>query len=104
MTAPPPSASTDLQTIPGVGPSITKDLHDLGIRQVQDLRCADPERLYERLCIQHGAMIDRCVLYVFRCAVYFASHEEHDPNLLKWWNWKDEAGSTPIARGRISLL
>jgi hypothetical protein len=31
------------------------------------------------------------VLYVFRCAVYYASHEVHDPELLKWWNWKDRA-------------
>nr|WP_321429915.1 helix-hairpin-helix domain-containing protein [uncultured Methanolobus sp.] len=29
------------------------------------------------------------MLYVFREAVYFASNEEHDPELLKWWNWKD---------------
>ncbi|MGA3073400.1 MAG: helix-hairpin-helix domain-containing protein, partial [Bryobacteraceae bacterium] len=34
-----------------------------------------------------------CVLYVFRCAVYFASEAEHDPELLKWWNWKDQARS-----------
>lgn len=104
MAVTPSAVSTDLQTIPGVGPSIAKDLHGLGIRQVEDLRRADPERLYERLCIQHGVMVDRCVLYVFRCAVYFASHEEHDPELLKWWNWKDAPGSAPIARGRISLL
>jgi hypothetical protein len=29
------------------------------------------------------------VLYVFRCAVYFANNSTHDPELLKWWNWKD---------------
>ncbi|NIV18422.1 MAG: pathogenicity locus, partial [Woeseiaceae bacterium] len=28
-------------------------------------------------------------LYVFRCAVYYASEEDHDPELLKWWNWTD---------------
>ncbi len=27
---------------------------------------------------------------MFRCAVYFASSEKHDPELLKWWNWKDD--------------
>lgn len=36
---------------------------------------------YERQSVQ----VDRCMLYVFRCAVYY----EHDPELLKWWNWKD---------------
>ncbi len=85
---------TDLQTIPGVGPSIERDLLDLGISRVEDLRSADPEQLYERLCVQRGAHIDRCVLYVFRCAGYFASQQTHDPELLKWWNWKDRAVST----------
>jgi hypothetical protein len=29
------------------------------------------------------------VLYVFRCAVYYASNSVHDQERLKWWNWKD---------------
>jgi hypothetical protein len=29
------------------------------------------------------------LLYVLRCAVYYASHEERKPELFKWWNWKD---------------
>jgi len=34
---------------------------------------------------------DRCLLYVFRCAVYYASTspELYDIEKLKWWNWKD---------------
>jgi hypothetical protein len=66
---------------------------DLDVRQVADLNGADPEELYERLCTMRGQHIDRCVLYVFRCAVYFASNDEHDADLLKWWSWKDAAGS-----------
>jgi hypothetical protein len=79
----------DLQRIPGVGPSIARDLADLGIRRVTDLRRRNPERLYQRLCQLRGAHIDRCVLYVFRCAVYFATKPRHEARLLKWWNWKD---------------
>jgi len=78
-----------LLSIPGVGKSIAGDLRDLGIARVADLRQADPETLYDQLCALHGVHIDRCVLYTFRCAVYFASEEQHDPELLKWWNWKD---------------
>jgi hypothetical protein len=85
---------TDLTTIPGVGPSIARDLRDLGFQQVEDLRGEDPEQLYQRICAQRGQHIDRCVLYVFRCAVYFATEEEHDPDLLNWWNWKDRALAT----------
>jgi hypothetical protein len=85
------SASNELQQIPGVGPSIAKDLEALGVHHVPDLREANPEKLYEDLCALRGAHIDRCVLYVFRCAVYFASNDEHDAALLKWWNWKDRS-------------
>lgn len=79
----------ELQQIPGVGPSIAQDLWDLGIRSIADLRGADPEVLYVALCKQQGQVLDRCLLYVFRCAVYYASEAHHDPELLKWWNWKD---------------
>jgi hypothetical protein len=84
-------ARNDLQHIPGVGPRIAADLHGLGIHTVAELHGRDPEALYGRLCTQTGQKVDRCMLYVFRCAVYFASHTVHDPELLKWWHWKDKA-------------
>jgi len=77
------------QTIPGVGRTIAMDLWNLGLRRVEDLRREDPERLYRRLCRMQGAQVDRCMLYVMRCAVYFASASRPKPELLKWWNWKD---------------
>lgn len=85
------SSPSGLRTIPGVGPSIEGDLQALGIHAVAELRGRDPEELYARLCVHQGAQIDRCVLYVFRCAVYFAETESPDPELLKWWNWKGRA-------------
>ncbi|MBW8041138.1 MAG: hypothetical protein FVQ85_14200 [Planctomycetes bacterium] len=30
------------------------------------------------------------MLYVIRCAIYYASNTDHDPKLLKWWNWRDK--------------
>lgn len=80
--------SGNLQRIPGIGPSMAQDLRDLGIYRVKDLVGKNPELLYKRLCQLHRMDLDRCVLYVFRCAVYFANNEVHDPELLKWWNWK----------------
>ena len=82
-------SKSPLEIIPGVGPSIAGDLEELGVREVADLRRREPEELYERLCALRGQKMDRCVLYVFRCAVYYASESAHDPELLKWWNWKD---------------
>ena len=83
------SGVDDLQTIPGVGKSLAADLHSLGIRRVKDLRGKNPEQMYEQLMINAGRHVDRCVLYVFRCAVYFAENDQPDPEKLKWWNWKD---------------
>ena len=88
----------EFQHIPGVGKSISEDLWDLGLRSVQDLKNQDPEELYLQLCAQQGTHIDRCMLYVFRCAVYYASNESYDAELLKWWNWKDSAGPTESRR------
>lgn len=82
-------AGDELQSIPGVGPSIAKDLRDLDVRRVADLKGKDPEVLYDRLCLQRGVHQDRCLLYVFRCAVYFASTSRPNAEKLKWWNWKD---------------
>ncbi len=87
----PSRTPTDLRTIPGVGPSIETDLLELGIEQVADLRDRNPDRLYDDLCRRRGERIDPCVKYVFRCAVYFARNEVHEPALLQWWNWKDRA-------------
>ncbi len=79
----------DLQVMPGIGPSLSQDLYELGVCRVTDLDRADPQALYDRHCQLAGKTVDRCVLYAFRCAVYYASNESHDPELLKWWNWKN---------------
>jgi hypothetical protein len=80
---------SDLKTIPGVGPKIELLLNDVGVRTVEDIKKADAEKLYDDLCDPKAAPVDRCVLYVFRCAKYFVSNKNHNPERLKWWNWKD---------------
>jgi Pathogenicity locus len=87
---PQPSAADlkDLRRIPGIGPSLARDLWNLGYRRVADLARQDAEAMYHDLEALCGHPMDPCVLYAFRCAVYFASPGEHDPALLKWWNWK----------------
>ena len=77
------------EEIPGVGKRIAEDLWDLGLRRVSDLRGKSPQKLYDKLCRIQGVKIDRCMLYVLRCGVYFATEKRHDPEALKWWNWKD---------------
>lgn len=80
-----------LQALPGVGPSIAADLRELGFREPADLHRADPRRMYDDLCEMRGVRMDPCVLYVFRCAVYASTPGPKDPELAKWWNWKDRS-------------
>ncbi len=80
----------DLKTIPGIGKNMEQHLRSIGIETVEDLKGRDPEDLYLKDCAFKGFQDDRCVLYVFRLAVYYAEHETHDPEKLKWWYWKDK--------------
>lgn len=79
----------ELETIPGVGPAIAKMFRAIGIQTMQDLSGQNAEKLYYRYKEHAGHDVDRCVLYVFRCAVYYCENNDPDPELLKWWNWKD---------------
>ena len=91
----------ELRRIPGVGPSIARDLRDLGIRRIAALRRRSAERMYDRINALRGVRQDPCLLYVFRCAVYYASTSQPDPELLKWWNWKDR--TEPLIQARAGV-
>jgi len=94
------SDMAELMHVPGVGEKMAGALRSLDCCCPEDLAGRDPEELYERLCALRGEQVDRCVLYVFRCAVYYASNREHDPELLKWWNWKDSRLRAVTGSGR----
>jgi len=68
------------------------DFWNIGITSIADLKGKDPEVLYEQSNKYAGTIQDRCLLYVFRCAVYFAETPKtsHETDKLKWWNWKDK--------------
>ncbi|HTQ66383.1 MAG TPA: helix-hairpin-helix domain-containing protein [Puia sp.] len=80
----------ELQVIPGIGKSIAFDLYKLGIRKISDLKVRNPELLYHQSNYLAGVKQDPCLLYTFRCAVYFSKTKNPDPKKLKWWWWKDK--------------
>jgi predicted RecB family nuclease len=84
------SLPKDLLQIPGVGKSIAEVLQSIGIQRADDLRGKNPEQLYQRLCNFNASPVDKCMLYVLRCAIYYTENTEHDPELLKWWRWRDK--------------
>ena len=81
---------TNLLTIPYIGKNTKEDLCNIGITCVEDLKGKDPEELYLKDCKFKGYQEDRCQLYLFRMAVYYANHDTWDSEKLIWWYWKDK--------------
>lgn len=79
----------ELTKIPGIGRKIACLLIDLGIRDKNDLRDKNPDELYCKISDKYGIWLDKCLLYTFRCAVYYAKTPDPDPEKLKWWYWKN---------------
>jgi len=79
----------ELQCIPSIGKACSLDLWNLGIRSIADLKGRNPAELYGKLNAITGVTHDICMLYTFRCAVYFATEQEHDSEKLQWWYWKN---------------
>jgi len=70
--------ANNLKEIPGVGDKLARALMDLGYYRIDDLKGENPEDMYWKLGVLRQSHIDRCVLYVFRCAVYYAENEKPD--------------------------
>ena len=75
--------------LPNVGPAVAEDLHNIGIKKIEDLKGKDPDKLYAKLEKFEGAHVDRCMLYVMRSLVYMAKTGERDPKKVAWWHFKD---------------
>ena len=78
------------QTVPGIGKACALDLWHIGLRSVKDLSGKNPRELYTTLNTLTGVKNDICMLYTFRCAVYYATEKNHRKEKLKWWYWKDK--------------
>lgn len=82
--------NTDLQRIPGIGKKMEQHLIKAGFPDIASLKGHNPEDIYHRDCIEQGMQVDRCVLYCYRLAVYFANNDgQLPPGKKNWWDWKD---------------
>jgi len=92
-----------LQKIPGVGKAVANDLWRMGIRAVADLKGKSAEELYVLHNDERGRVQDICMLYTFRCAIYFAKtvNKTRDPEKLKWWNWMDKVRVSSVEKDRL---
>ena len=84
------SVLRQFRTIPSIGKACALDLWAIGLRSIADLKGQNPAALYHKLNVVTGAQHDICMLYTFRCAVYYATEPNPDREKLNWWYWKDK--------------
>ena len=77
-----------LKRIPGMDISSVRDLIDIGVEDIEELRGRSPEALFEEILnLREQTPPDR--LYYLLLAVYYAETVEPDPHLLQAWKWSD---------------
>ena len=70
-----------LEQLPNVGPALSADLRRIGVDHPEQLRAADADELYERLCTATGKRQDPCVLDTFLAITDFMRGAAPAP----WW-------------------
>jgi hypothetical protein len=79
-----------LTNIPGIGKNIARHLTSAGYPDIASLKGQNPEEVYTKDCLTQGVRVDRCALYCYRLAVWYADHDgKLPPNKQNWWDWKD---------------
>ena len=77
-----------LKRIPGTNTETVRDLLDLGIHDVDELRGRSPEALFQDiLAMRRETPADR--INYLRLCVYYAETPNPDPGMLEAWKWSD---------------
>jgi predicted DNA-binding transcriptional regulator YafY len=98
------AALAAFQRLGSVGPECARDFVKLGMRELEDLRDADPSELYERLCELTSTRQDPCVEDVLRCAIAQVDHPDLPEAWRAWHRWTplrgERRGTLPSELGR----
>jgi hypothetical protein len=78
--------TSELTSLPNVGPAVARKLERLGLHEPADLRGRDPYELFDRLCVLDGRRHDPCLLDTFVAAVSYADGGPARP----WWEFSRE--------------
>nr|MDO8079526.1 helix-hairpin-helix domain-containing protein [Candidatus Freyarchaeota archaeon] len=68
-----------LQTLLNIGPITAERLYSIGIKTPEQMKQSDPQEIYEKLKINEGGILDKCVLYQLQGAVLD----------IPWWECKN---------------
>lgn len=93
------AAWREFQQLGSIGPACALDLVQLGFRSIAELRGADPNELYARLCELTGSRQDPCVEDTLRCAIAQAEEPALPAKWKQWFHWTalrgEPAGTWP---------
>lgn len=73
----------ELLKLMNVGKATLKDLQNLGIENIEQLKRETPDDLYQKLQEITGTKQDPCVWDVFAAII----HEAKTGEKLPWWHW-----------------
>ena len=76
-----------LADLRSVGPATLADFRILGITSTAQLRRADADRLFAKLCRTTGEAYDPCVRDVFAAAIAQAKDSHLPEEQRDWWYW-----------------
>lgn len=80
------SSKTEIiSRIPGIEEECKVALSELGYESTSQLKGKDAEEMYYELSIRRGQVVEKSVLYGFRCAIYYSTVQVADPKKLHWW-------------------
>lgn len=77
----------ELKDLISIGPATLLDFHLLKIKSLADLRKADENKLYKKLCVLTKTIQDPCVIDVFRCAIEQAKNPLLPKEKCQWFYW-----------------
>ncbi len=84
------SSKTEIiSQIPGIEEECIVALTELGFENTSQLKGKDAEEMYYELSIRRGQVLEKSILYGFRCAIYYSTVQVADPKKLHWWYWRD---------------
>jgi len=78
-----------LNRIPGMDLPTVRDLIDLGIQEVDELRGRSPEAIFEDI-LNKNEQTPPDRLFSIRMATYYAETSDPDPALLHPWKWQGQ--------------
>jgi predicted DNA-binding transcriptional regulator YafY len=81
------AALAAFQRLTSVGLECARDFVVLGMRRLDDLKGADPNALFERLCKLTSSRQDPCVEDVLRCAIAQVDHPDLPETWRAWNRW-----------------